>query len=61
MRLAIAAAVLIGLAPDGSNAQNWAKDKEAKTSQSSFRAIDEWPDPNEARSAYTRRRGTPVS
>ncbi|MFP5353670.1 MAG: hypothetical protein ACLGIK_00720, partial [Gemmatimonadota bacterium] len=33
------------------DAQNWVNAKDRKTNQSSFRAIDEWPDPNEYRNA----------
>jgi hypothetical protein len=32
-------------------AQNWVKNQGAKTNQSSFRAIEEWPDPNDVRNA----------
>ncbi len=33
------------------SAQNWVNARDKKTNQSSFRAIDEWPDPNEYRNA----------
>jgi hypothetical protein len=45
--------VALGLAcvPLAVPAQNWVKNGDAKTNQSSFRAIDEWPDPNDLRNA----------
>ena len=38
-------------APQSAQAQDWVNAKDRKTNQSSFRAIDEWPDPNEYRNA----------
>ena len=32
-------------------AQDWLNARDRKTNQSSFRAIEEWPDPNEYRNA----------
>jgi hypothetical protein len=43
--------VWLALAAPAANAQNWLNAKDKKTNQSSFRAIDEWPDPNEFRNA----------
>jgi hypothetical protein len=41
----------IAAATTSASAQNWVKNKDAKTNQSSFRAIDEWPDPTDLRNA----------
>ncbi len=41
----------LALATNVAGAQNWVNAKDKKTNQSSFRAIEEWPDPNEYRNA----------
>ncbi len=48
-RIAVIAAFMVVASPVA--AQNWVKNQGAKTNQSSFRAIEEWPDPNDMRNA----------
>ena len=48
-RFLVVAALVLAAVP--LPAQNWVKNQGAKTNESSFRAIEEWPDPNDMRNA----------